>query len=349
LKKIIHRLTHWEAWPFNLIYAPLAPFWLYYMFRSRSVWFFTPSNPKITFGGLEGETKKEMYELLPTHLYPATFSVMPKASFATVVEQMQHKQIKFPCVVKPEVGGQGILFRKIDYLEQLAAYHQQVTVEYMVQAMVQYPMEVSVFYIRHPKEQKGRITGFLHKIPMRVVGDGIHCLEQLILQHPKAAKRTNELFAKHQSLLQQVIPAGETYVLSYAGNHNRGAHFVDLKDHINESLLDVFDALSHSIDDFFYGRYDIMCNSIEDLQQGKEFMILEYNGCGAEPNHIYDTGYSLRSAHREILLHWKSLYEISRYNALQGHQPWPFWKGLSFLRATRKIFKEMRTKDQSIH
>ncbi len=349
MKKYIKRLTHWEAWPFNLIYAPLAPFWLYYMLRSRSVWFFTPSNPKITFGGLEGETKKEMYQLLPPHLYPATFSVMPDWSFARVKDQMQEMQIQFPCVVKPEVGGQGILFRKIDHLDQLKNYHDQVPVEYMVQAMVQYPMEVSVFYIRHPKEPTGRVTGFLHKIPMRVVGDGSRTLEELILQHPKAAKRTSELFAKHQSVLQQVIPAGETYVLSYAGNHNRGAHFIDLKDHINSSLAGVFDALSHSIDDFFYGRYDIMCASIEALQEGKDFLILEYNGCGAEPNHIYDTGYSLWQAYREILHHWKALYEISRYNARQGHQPWSFWKGLSFLRDTRKTFKDMRAMDQSIH
>ena len=80
--------------------------------------------------------------------------------------------------------------------------------------------------------------------------------------------------------------------LSYAANHNRGAHFVDLKEQIDENLVAIFDKISHRINDFFYGRYDIMCNNVEDLKKGKNFTILEYNGCGAEPNHFYDTGYT---------------------------------------------------------
>ncbi len=60
-----------------------------------------------------------------------------------------------------------------------------------------------------------------------------------------------------------------------------------------KSIVNILDEISHSINDFFYGRYDIMCNSLEELKQGKNFVILEYNGCGAEPNHFYDTGYTL--------------------------------------------------------
>ena len=33
--------------------------------------------------------------------------------------------------------------------------------------------------------------------------------------------------------------------------------------------------------------------SIEDLKNGKNFSILEFNGCGAEPNHIYDASMTL--------------------------------------------------------
>jgi hypothetical protein len=64
---------------------------------------------------------------------------------------------------------------------------------------------------------------------------------------------------------------------------NRGAHFVDLKDHIDEKLVAVFDKISHDLNDFFYGRYDIMCNDIESLKDGTGFTILEYNGCGQSP------------------------------------------------------------------
>ena len=73
LRNLIHKITHWEAWPFRLLYLPITPVWTWYMIKSGAVWFFTPSNPKITFGGLEGEPKKEMYDLLPEELYPKHF------------------------------------------------------------------------------------------------------------------------------------------------------------------------------------------------------------------------------------------------------------------------------------
>ena len=278
MKKLIKKITHWEAWPFKILYAPIAPFWFYYMLKSRSVWFFTPSNPKITFGGLDGEPKKEMYELLPKSYYPKTINVLHEEDFRQVVQKIENSGFEYPFIVKPDIGCQGILFRKIDQESQLQNYHQNAPVEYLIQEFVTYHMEVSVFYIRHPKNKKGKVTGFLHKIPMQVVGDGVSTLEQLIHQHPKAKKRIQELFEKHKSQWNQVIEKGEKYMLSYAANHNRGAHFVDLKEHIDDELVSIFDEISNSIDDFYYGRYDIICNSIEDLKQKKNFSILEYNG-----------------------------------------------------------------------
>ncbi len=348
MKKILNKITNWEAWPFKLIYAPLVPVWVWYMIRSRAVWFFTPSNPKITFGGMDGEPKKEMYDLLPAGSYPTTFNVLPSENIENVVKEIERHQIEFPLIVKPEMGGQGILFRKIDDVKALKHYHGMVPVEYIVQRMVHYPMEVSVFYIRHPKEKKGIVTGFLHKIPLHVTGDGQHTLEQLIMQHPKGAKRTEELQSKHAGNWNRIIPAGEKYVLSYAANHNRGAHFVDLKVHIDDRLVARFDKMSLELDDFFYGRYDIMCNNIESLKDGTGFTILEYNGCGAEPNHFYDTGYTLFGAYREILKHWKALYTISSYNVKQGVKPWPFMKGIKFRIETKRLYKIMKEADKRI-
>ena len=146
----------------------MAPFWGWYMLRSRAVWFFTPSNPKLTFGGMEGEPKREMYDLLPLNLYPTTFNILPSQSFDEVLQQLNISGIQYPLIVKPEIGGQGILFRKIDDEGSFKHYHSLVPVEYIVQKMVHYPIEVSVFHIRHPKEMKGIITGFLHKIPLQV-------------------------------------------------------------------------------------------------------------------------------------------------------------------------------------
>ncbi len=346
--KLINKIKDWEHWPFKILYAPITPVWVWYMIRSGAVWFFTPSNPKLTFGGMEGEPKKEMHDLLPEHLCPIYFNIKPSEDFLTILKKLNEHKINFPLIVKPEVGGQGILFRKIDSIEQLKTYHDNVPVEYFIQELIEYPIEVSLFYYRYPDEQKGVITGFLQKVPLQVTGDGKHTVEELILMNPKSEKRMDELQPKHQYNFKKILDEGEKYMLSYAANHNRGASFIDLKNEIDESIVTMLDEISHSVNDFFYGRYDIMCNSIEELKQGKKFVILEYNGCGAEPNHFYDTGYTLINAWKEILLHWKILYRISRDNYKAGINYWPVMKGIRFRIETKKHYKKIKDADKKI-
>ena len=345
---LIKRIKDWEQWPFKILYAPIVPVWFWYMLRSRAVWFFTPSNPKLTFGGMDGEPKKEMHDLLPVDLCPKYFNVKLSDDFLEIKKSLVLSGIQYPLIVKPEVGGRGILFRKIENEEHLKEYHSKVPVEYFIQEFIKYPLEVSLFYYRYPSEKKGAITGFLQKVPMHVTGNGKHTLEELLLVNTKTKKRIGELKLKHESNFNKIIPAGEVYILSHAANHNRGAHFIDLSSEINDELVSMLDEISLDINDFFYGRYDIMCNSIEELKHRKKFVILEYNGCGAEPNHFYDTGYTLTGAWKEILKHWKILFRISRYNHQQGIPYWPFMKGLRFRKETKKYYKIINKADKII-
>jgi len=344
-KKSIERITNWELWPFALIYFPISFVWVWYMIRSRAVWFFTPSNPTITFGGFEGEGKKEMYDQLPAHTVPRTLFLMHDLPFDAAWQQVQAAGFRFPFVVKPDVGMKGILFRKIDNEEQFRKYHEHVPVEYIVQDLVELPVEVSVFYFRHPASEKGTVSGFIYKELLHVVGDGRSTLETLIRNHPRAKHRHEEMKHRHGHRFDRVIENGTVFYLSYAGNHNRGAHFTNLKDEIDEDLHKVFDQLSHYSGHFYYGRYDIKTTSIADLKAGKNFMILEYNGCGAEPNHIYDCNMGLLDAYKEILRHWKALYEISAWNNRNGFPYWSFRKGYEFLKESNRHFKLLKQFD----
>ena len=346
--KLYHTIKNWQAWPFKVLYTPMSIFWVWYMIKSKAVWFFTPSNPKLTFGGLEGEPKKEMYALLDKKLYPSTFTTLPTDSLDLIKEKLLLYKINYPFIVKPEIGGQGILLRKINNEDELKHYHSLMQWEYIVQQLVQYPMEVSVFYIRHPKNSTGVITGFLHKIPLQVKGNGIDTLEKLIEKHPKGNNFFNATQSNHLEKLKEIIAPDEKYFLSYAANHSRGAQFIDLKEEIDHQLVAIFDGISNSGNEFYYGRYDIMCTNVNDLKEGKNFTILEYNGCGAEPNHFYDTGYTLLQAYKEILKHWKALYEISNYNKSLGIKPWPFKKGRKFLTNSRNLTTEMKAVDFKI-
>jgi hypothetical protein len=345
MKKFFQKLTNWELWNFYVLYFPIGPVWLWYCLRSWSFWYFSSSNPTLTFGGFEGEGKKEMYDQLPDHTYPRTIYIMHDWPFDEVKKKVSEAGFTFPFIVKPDVGMKGILFRKIDNEEQLAKYHERIPVEYIVQALVELPVEVSVFYYRHPSQQKGVVSGFIHKELLQVVGDGRLTLKELIEKHPRARFRMEEMEHRHGHRFDRVIPSEEIFYLSYAGNHNRGAHFTNLHKEIDEDLHKVFDDLSHYTDKFYYGRYDIKTTSIEDLKKGKNFQILEFNGCGAEPNHIYDCGMSIWKAYGVLLHHWKMLFQISRYNHKNGTPYWSFRRGRKYLADARRHFKMLEKYD----
>ena len=124
-KSFWEKVGNWELWPFKLRYLLISPVWLWYCLRSGSLWFFSSSNPTITFGGFEGEGKKEMYELLPEEFYPNTIYINPGEDFNQVKEKIAIHGFRYPFIVKPDVGMKGLLFRKVDNENQLQVYHQK--------------------------------------------------------------------------------------------------------------------------------------------------------------------------------------------------------------------------------
>jgi hypothetical protein len=208
-------------------------------------------------------------------------------------------------------------------------------------------MECSVFHIRYPGQLKGKVTGFILKDYLAVTGDGKLTLLQLIQKHRKASHLEDEMRHKHAKNLNQVIPAGQKYYLSMAGNHNRGATFINLHEEIDEQLCDVFDKISLEAGHFYFGRYDIKCTSLKDLKNGENFTILEYNGTGSEPNHIYDCGMKYSNALRVIIGHWEDMYRIGKINNQQGVRYWNYLEGYRHLKKSKHFFKELNKADMA--
>ena len=241
----------------------------------------------------------------------------------------------------------GYMFRKVNSMKQLMQYHDAMEVPYLIQSLITYPLEVSIFYYRHPHAKKGNITGFVKKEFMTVMGNGRSTLRELIMNYPRASFKRRELLSKHESKLNTILPMGEAYILSYALNLSRGGKLVSLESEKDTQLLNVFDSLSHYTKTFYYGRFDVSCTSIEDLKNGKNFSILEYNGSGAEPHHVYGNGYSFLQACLILIHHWKILRQISMYNYSQGAPRWGFWRGLRFTLNARKYFKKLCALDST--
>lgn len=243
----------------------------------------------------------------------------------------------------------GLMFRKIDTIDELTVYHQTITVTYIVQELIDYPIEVSVFYHRSPNCDRGNITGFVRKEALEVVGDGISTLQTLMKQfETRPGFKFDEWEGKHQARLHEVIPAGETFKLAWVANLSRGGKMVNIEHEKDDRLLKFFDDLSHSSKHLFYGRYDIKCTSVEDLKAGKNFSILEFNGTGAEPHHMYGNGNNLLQAFKIIMYHWNVLYHIARYHNKQGVPYKTLREGLRFTKASNRHFNYLRVLDATM-
>lgn len=347
LKNFLYKLTHWETWHYLAKYIPIAPVWLWYCIRARSLWFFTSSNPTIEFGGFEGETKSEMYAQLPQGSFPESILITAAENFDQVTNRIKDSGIAYPFAAKPDAGMMGFMFRIIKDQEALKSYHGALPVNYIIQTLVEYPIEVSVFYYRFPNQQSGCITGFIKKEFLEVVGDGISTLSELIDNYERVRFIKEEIRLKHIDHLNRVLKTAEIYILSYALNLSRGGKLISLAHEIDKDLLKVFDDISLYSKHFYYGRYDIKCASIADLKQGKNYSILEFNGAGAEPHHAYGNGNNLFQAYGIFIHHWKILFQISHYNHKHGYPHWSYLKGRKYLKKGKENFRLIRSLDRA--
>ena len=122
--------------------------------------------------------------------------------------------------------------------------------------------------------------------------------------------------------LQTILKAGEEYLLVPYGNHSRGAKFLDVSDLIDEKLVSTINEICRQIPGFYFGRMDVRYNTWEELKQGKNFSIIELNGAGSEPTHMYDPKHSIFFAWKEIIRHWNILLKISMLNHKAKHIPY---------------------------
>jgi len=130
-------------------------------------------------------------------------------------------------------------------------------------------------------------------------------------------------------------------VLVPYGNHARGAKFLDDSNLIDEQLTRVMDNICNQVKDFYFGRLDIRFNTWEELKNGKNFSVIEVNGAGAEPTHIYDPKHSIFFAWKEIIRHWILLWRISRMNYKRGHKYLSLKEGLAMFREDKIHSKKL--------
>jgi hypothetical protein len=340
MRRLYIKTCSWEYWPVWVVYFPVSFYFLYLSIKARSFFFFSASNPTIETGGMFFESKWKIFQLVPKEYYPNTILVEGDEDITRIHQRMNAAGIAYPVIAKPDKGERGWAVKKINNTEELIAYKAALNVSFLIQSYINYPVEMSVFYYRHPSQKKGMVTSVTLKKLLTVTGDGLSTIDELVRSNDRSFLQYRKLLQQNKIDFTHVPQPGEEVVLVPYGNHVLGATFINYNHIIDKQLTDTIDAISQRIDGFYFGRYDLRCASIEDLKKGKNFSILEVNGAGAEPAHIYEPGFSFFQAQLTIAKHFNMMYKAARENNKNGVA----YMSYKNFKDTQRLEKEYRSK-----
>jgi len=319
LPSFVRRWAHWEFWPAWLFYLPVAIYYCGLGLRYRSFTLPSAANPGIHTGGLVGESKCAIIDLLhrkhPTLVAEAHLleGVTAAKRMLSLEQILRDREIGQPFVLKPDFGQRGNGVRLIRSLSAAREYLEQVTAPVIVQRYAPGPREVGIFYYCFPNESRGRIFSITEKIFPEIVGDGHRTIEELIRFDSRAVLIARRYLARFADRRQEVLSVGERLKLVESGNHAQGCIFRDGAHLWTQELEDEIDRISR-FQGFHVGRYDIRYASDEDLRRGENFQIVELNGAASEATNIYDARNSLGQAYRTLFAQWRLVFAIGDIN-----------------------------------
>jgi len=306
-------VRHHEFWNTHVFHFPVYLYWLYLSCKARSLFFFSAANPGIETGGLLGESKYKILQKINPKYLPLTIYFEKEATTQEVIARCEQSSLSFPFIVKPDMGQGGWLVDLIRDESELQRFLMRIKMPFVAQEYINEPMEVGLLYYRLPGEQNGVISSLSVKEMLTVVGDGHRTIAQLMRASPRASKQYHRLLSAGIVDLSSVPNPGCAVSLSFIGNHSYGTTFRNSNHLISDKLTARFDDLCKTIDGFYFGRFDIKCKSISSLEAG-DFKVLELNGVGSEPLHIFDPSEKLWSAYKSAFHHWDIIYKISIMN-----------------------------------
>lgn len=335
------RLLHWEYWPAYITQIPVLLFWLVAALKTRRAGFFAIVNPAIETGGLFGESKINILEKIPPKFLPKTLFIhQENKEMDFILAQLRSNGIHFPIILKPNVGERGLAVEKIEDETYLKSHIQKVNYDFIIQSYLYEPLELSVLCYKLPLKKKYAITSICEKEFLHIIGDDVSTFGELVRNKPRALLQQKALYAKYKPQWQEVIPDGKKLYIQPIGNHSRGTKFLNANHQIDEQLTQLFISILDEMEGIHYGRFDLRTESWEALRNG-QFKVMEFNGVGSEPAHIYHPGYSIIQAYKDIWQHWRIMQAIYWEQRRLGYE------GMT-LRELLAAFKHYRTYIKSV-
>ncbi len=331
-----------ERIPPALFYVPLVINWIQLGLRHRSLTLPTAANPKILTGGMWGESKSAyFYDVAPAERqWIADFVVIKRnagpqglrADIDQAVHALDGAGLEYPLIAKPDIGWHGHGVQRIEDRVQLESYITDFPENgaLILQRYVPYAAEAAVLYARLPGEANGRVLSLTLRYFPHVIGNGRMTVRELICADERAQWKSALHLGDDRSHrgvacedLDRVPERGEVVRIALIGNQRAGALYRDGRRHITAALEARFDAISCSMTEFHYGRFDLRFDTIESLMRGEDFSIVEINGIGGEAIDCWDPHLGVGEVYRRLAAQQQLLFLIGDRNRARGFRPTP--------------------------
>lgn len=324
-------------WVSKHYYWQSMVYYLYNAAKYRSLTFFSACNPSLSFGGMLDDSKTEAYNIIKDEYLPQTIVY---DSSIDIQEQLSAIPMRFPLIVKPNMGYKGYAVRECNDLQELQIYLGQMDMskEWLIQEYIDYTNEYSIMYYKSPITSEYGITSISDKKYPTIIGDGKSTVKELINSYQNAFVDKHYLNYKWKEKLNEILLSGEEMQLHHIGNYSRGSTFNSVMEENGDELSQAMHRVFKEQNEIYFCRLDIKANSMEDIRNGK-FKIMEINGAKSEPLHIYDPQYRLIDRLKDVRQHWKLMTRIVDERLSIGYQFPGNIQGLKSVKAVKRAVK----------
>lgn len=330
------KITDRGYWVSKLFYYQSVMYGFLFSVRFLSPTFFSAINPELSFGGMFDDRKSDTYKLIPNALLPRTKLIEHTGDS---LNDKFLSDLKFPLILKPDIGFKGFMVTKVDNESQLKEILPKFDSKaVLVQEYINFVKEYSILIYRLPKSRVIGVSSFIEKTYPMVMGDGEHTLEELIDKADNPFLKKDWIKQKHIESLSTVLEEGEEKRIDDIGNYSRGAAFHSLNHVIDDSVLSWSKHFMSQIKGIDFCRVDLKANSIAGLLNN-EFLVIEVNGAKSEPLHIYDKRFSYIEMMKDIHKHWMIVSSIVKERLSMTYQLPTFADGFRSWWAAHNLVK----------
>ncbi len=323
-----HACSLLERMPKWLICVPLTVQWLWLALRYGSTTLPSAANPAITSGGLVGEGKLEYFSgmgpvaraVTAAYCAVSTHRPMPDAELQKTLDSAG---LSWPLIAKPDLGLCGYGVRLLASMPELRTYLKGFPANEVIVLQQYLPEEgeAGIFYARDPDSAQGRVIGLALRYFPRVTGDGNSTIAALIAADPRAARLIDS--SRHQPGYDgaRVPTSGEVVRLATIGSTRVGGVYRDGRASITAQLTQAVDAIARDMPSFHFGRFDVRFDSLQALEAGRGFTIMEVNGAGSEAIQAWDPETGVLAGFQMIFEKQRILFAIGHAMRKRGVRP----------------------------